>query len=68
VVARQRSRDGQEVLQAHLWDQQPIVLSQVEWDVIHAIDGEKSVTELGVDGVEDAIRRLAERGVIELVG
>jgi hypothetical protein len=68
VVARQRSRDGQEVLQAHLWDQQPVVLSQVEWDVIHAIDGSKSVAELGVDGAEDAIRRLGERGVIELVG
>jgi hypothetical protein len=67
VVARQRSRDGQEVLQAHLWDQQPIVLSQAEWDVLHAIDGSRSVADLGGESVEPAIRRLAQRGVIELV-
>ena len=67
VVARQRSRDGQEVLHAHLWDQLPVVLSQEEWDVLHAIDGRKSVAELGTNGTTDAVRRLAQRGVIELV-
>ena len=67
VVARQTSRDGQEVLHAHLWDELPVVLSQVEWDVVHAIDGRKSVSELGVAGADEAIRRLAQRGVIELV-
>ena len=68
VVARQRSRDGQEVLQAHVWEEMPVVLSQAEWDVLHAIDGYKSVGELGITGAEDAVRRLAQRGVIELVG
>jgi hypothetical protein len=68
VVARQTSRDGQEVLQAHLWDQEPIVLSETEWELVHAIDGSRSVAELGGGAVEGAVRRLAERGVIELVG
>jgi hypothetical protein len=68
VVARQRSRDGQEVLHAHVWEEAPVVLRQVEWDVLHAIDGRRRVAELGGEGVADAIRRLAERGVIELVG
>ncbi len=68
VVARQRSRDGQEVLHAHLWDQLPVVLSQDEWDVLHAVDGRRTVAEIGSNGTHDAIRRLAQRGVIELVG
>ena len=68
VVARQTSRDGQEVLQAHVWNQEPVVLSQAEWDVLHAIDGTRSVADLGNGSAEGAIRRLAQRGVIELVG
>jgi hypothetical protein len=69
VVARQRSRDGQEVLQAHVWEEMPVVLSQVEWDVLHAIDGQRSVAELaGSDEARAAVQRLAQRGVIELVG
>ncbi|HEX8053660.1 MAG TPA: hypothetical protein VF517_11775 [Thermoleophilaceae bacterium] len=69
VVARQRSRDGQEVLQAHVWEEMPVVLNQVEWDVLHAIDGQRSVAELaGSDEARAAVQRLAQRGVIELVG
>jgi hypothetical protein len=68
VVARQRSRDGQEVLQAHVWEEAPVVLSQVEWDLLHSIDGRRSVGELGGESVSGAIQRLAQRGVIELVG
>jgi hypothetical protein len=68
VVARQKSRDGQEVLQAHVWEQEPVVLSQAEWDVLHAIDGSRTIGDLGGSSVEGAIRRLAQRGVIELVG
>jgi hypothetical protein len=66
VIARQLSRDGQEVLQAHLWEEAPVVLSQAEWDLLHRVDGSRSVAELGADA--DAIARLARRGVIELVG
>ncbi|MDQ3933772.1 MAG: hypothetical protein M3340_03980 [Actinomycetota bacterium] len=68
VVARQVSRDGQEVLQAHVWEEAPVVLSQAEWDLVHAIDGRRSLAELGGGAVEPAVRRLAQRGVIELVG
>lgn len=72
VVARQQSRDGQEVLQAHVWEEAPVVLSEAEWHLVHSIDGRRSVAEL-VNGsspepVEAAVRRLAQRGVIELVG
>lgn len=68
VVARQTSRDGQEVLHAHLWDELPVVLTQAEWDVLHEIDGRKTVGEIGGNGTQDTVRRLAQRGVIELVG
>jgi hypothetical protein len=69
VLTRQTSRDGQEVLQAHVWEQAPVVLSQAEWDVLHAIDGRRSLGELGDPGaVAPAVQRLAARGVIELVG
>ncbi len=66
VMARQISRDGQEVLQAHLWEDAPVVLSQSEWDLLHAVDGRRSIAELGAD--QDAVRRPAQRGVLELVG
>jgi hypothetical protein len=65
VLARQFSRDGQEVLQAHLWEEQPVVLTPEEWDVLHSIDGKRTLGDLG-DGAE-AVKRLAQRGVIELV-
>ena len=68
VVARQQSRDGTEVLQAHVWEQEPVVLSQAEWDVLHSIDGTRTVADLGGDSAMAAIHRLAQRGVIELVG
>ncbi len=68
VMARQTSRDGQEVLQAHVWEEMPVVLSQAEWDLLHSIDGTRTVGDLGGGAVEGAIRRLAQRGVIELVG
>ena len=70
VVARQLSRDGQEVLQAHVWEEAPVVLSRAEWDVLHAIDGRRTVAELTEShgDVQPAIQRLAQRGVIELVG
>jgi hypothetical protein len=71
VVARQVSRDGQEVRQAHVWEEAPVVLNQVEWDVLHAIDGNRNVAELvnghNLEAVEGAVRRMAQRGVIELV-
>jgi hypothetical protein len=65
VFARQFSRDGQEVLQAHVWEEAPVVLTQRQWDLLHAIDGRRTLAELG--DVEADVRRLAERGVIELV-
>ena len=73
VVARQTSRDGQEVLQAHVWEQEPVVLSREEWNLLHAIDGNHTIGELsgaagGAEAADAAIRRLAQRGVIELVG
>jgi hypothetical protein len=76
VVARQSSRDGQEVLLAHVWEQPPVVLSAREWEILHAIDGARSVAELvhrlasgmgAPEALEMDIRRLAARGVIELV-
>jgi hypothetical protein len=76
VLARQYSRDGQEVLQAHVWEEPPVVLTRREWEIVHAVDGRRTVEQLSAslaNGIGDAraievdLRRLAGRGVLELV-
>ena len=76
-VARQYTRNAwQEVLLADVWGADPFRVSEAELEVLRAVDGGRSVeslsAELGRDGsspadVEAALRRLAERGAVDLV-
>ena len=77
TLTRQYSRgDGPEVVQAHVWEEQPVVLSEHELAALRAAGYETSVSEtaarLGSNGRAPAavtadIRRLARRAVIDLL-
>jgi len=69
VVVRQYVRDSwTEVLHADVWGEDPVPLSEVEFRLIRAVDGRPTVGDLARDAdTRAAIRRLAERGVLELV-
>lgn len=76
TVTRQLTRnDWQEVVQANIWNERPVALSEVDVALLRAIDGPTPVAEivdrLGGDGHERsmlgaAVRRLADQGVIDL--
>ena len=73
TVTRQLSRNiGQEVLQANVWNERPVTLDDADFALLQAIDGKTSVGDLLQRSSENGagpsrIRRLAERGVIDLV-
>ena len=76
-LTRQYSRDGgPEVLWANVWDENPVVLSAVELAAVRAarygLDLAGMTEELGGPGhdrgdVVDAVRRLGQRGVLDLL-
>ena len=76
TITRQVTRnDMQEVIQANIWNERPVSLSEEDVSVLRAIDGGTAVgaviARVSGDGVsasrvEASIRRLAERGVIDL--
>jgi hypothetical protein len=76
LLSRQYTRDWQELLQASVWNEPPVPLSRLAWDLLQAVDGRRTVAEVAVEvsngsdreAVEVELRRLAERGVIELAG
>jgi hypothetical protein len=72
TITRQYTRDGwNEMIQASVWDRDPVTLSVAEADLLHALDGRRSVRELAGngagEGVQEGVRRLAERGVLDLI-
>jgi hypothetical protein len=73
TVTRQYTRNAwQEVVQANVWNERPVMLSEQEFRLVQSVDGNRAAAELlgaaGVNGGGTAsIRRLAERGVIDLV-
>jgi hypothetical protein len=69
VVTRRYVRDSwAEVLQADVWGEDPVQLSEVEFRLIQAADARRTVGDLAGDpDTRAALRRLAERGVLELV-
>jgi hypothetical protein len=73
TVTRQYTRNAwQEVVQANVWNERPVTLSEQEFRLVQSVDGERTAAELlggiGLNGGGTAsIRRLAERGVIDLV-
>jgi len=69
-ITRQYTRERDlEVLQAHVWEQAPVGLEPHEFELLRAVDGRTPVRELTVDGEdsEASVRRLAERGALDLV-
>jgi len=77
TVTRQLTRnDWEEVVQANVWNERPVSLSEADLAVLRAIDGRTPVAtvidRVSGDGVEAStleasIRRLADRGVIDLL-
>jgi hypothetical protein len=76
TFTRRYTRNWDEMLEANVWDQDPVRLSEEEMRMLQAIDGERSMealtAQLGRDGVDGKavsarIRRLADRGVLDLV-
>ena len=69
AVVRQYLRDTwAEVLQADVWGEDPVPLSEAEFGLVQEVDGRRTVGDLARDAdARAALRRLAERGVLELV-
>lgn len=73
-VTQQHTRDGQELLQALVWEPEPIPipLTDREFRFLRAVDGSRSLDELArelgtaLSELEPDLRRLASRGAIEL--
>jgi hypothetical protein len=74
-LTRQYSRNQLEVRQAVLWGHGPVMLGELEFQILQSLDGGKPVPVLvdearsGVEAesVPGEIRRLAEHGVVDLV-
>ncbi len=70
TITIQRARDGSEYRQADVWGEPKVRLSDLDSAFLDAMDGSRSVEtlrgELGSE-IDEAVRRLAERGVIDLV-
>ena len=76
TLTRRVTREpGLEVLQADVWGQGPVKLSETGLAVLQALDGSRTVTEVAaaaangrdVASTRSELRSLAERGVIDLV-
>jgi len=65
TVARALTREpGREIAIADVWGEGKVQLTPAERELVAGLDGGRRVSELGG---ENAVRRLAERGVIDLV-
>jgi hypothetical protein len=77
TINRQLTRDhGREVMLADVWGEKKVLLSEPDSIVLRAIDGVQTVRELSsastattltAADTEAALRRLAQRGIIDLV-
>lgn len=76
-ISRRYTRDWDEAAQAELWDQAPVALSERDLAILSVVDGRLSVDDVvqrshsnGGGGKPElaALRRLAERGVLDLIG
>jgi hypothetical protein len=75
TFAHRYTRNWDDAYQATLYGEDPFTLSGSEFDLLRGIDGQRSVGALaaslastnGHDRVEQTLRRLASRGIIDLV-
>lgn len=75
-VTRHYNREWDEVLEANLWGEEPFGLTQLQYEVLRASDGQRTTSELvrrlagsdiEADDVRDAVRRLADLGALDLL-
>jgi hypothetical protein len=70
-VSRRYARDWSVVAQAEMWEEAPVALSEDDMALLEKIDGRRSAEEVlgaGSDGdAADSLRRLARRGVLDLI-
>ena len=67
TITRRVTRDpGREVIQADVWGTTPVTLDDREAQFLESLAAGRTVGDLGVD--EELVRRLAQRGVIDLLG
>ena len=77
TVTRQHTRDrSREIVQANVWNEKPVSLTPDQLTLLQALDGRTTVTALvadltsggrDADAVIEDVRRLCERGVLDLV-
>lgn len=67
TISREYTREWQEVVQARVWDEGPVMLDQRELDLLAAVDGRRTVAELAGEAGREPLIRLAQRGVLDLV-
>jgi len=69
-ITRRYSRDDwSESHWARVWDEEPVLLSPRQFELIGRVDGERSLRDLAAadgEAVKSEIRALAERGIIDL--
>jgi hypothetical protein len=78
TVSRQYMRSrGEEVLLADVWGEDPVRLTEAQFEVLRGVDGRRNLGTLGdelatnrlsAEAVRDEVVRLAERGVLDLIG
>jgi hypothetical protein len=67
-VSRRYTRDWAEAAEAQMWEGPPVALSADEMTLLEAVDGRRGAAELlGGDGADGSLRRLARRGVLDLL-
>jgi hypothetical protein len=75
-VSRRYTRDWSETVQAELWDEPPVSLSEQDVAVLRAVDGRRPARDVvsaatnggSTDSASSSVRYLAERGVLDLLG
>lgn len=75
TVTRQYTREWGELLQANVWEHDPLTLSEAEFELLRRADGRHRLDELvselpganGREALERWVRHLAENEAIELV-
>lgn len=73
TIVRQYTREWNQVVQANVWEERPLTLTESEVQILRLADGRRTlrslVEEMPTNGrsVEASVRRLAEHGALDLL-
>jgi hypothetical protein len=75
TLTRQYTREWGELLQANVWEHDPLTLTEAEFELLRRADGRRPLGELadglpggnGAERLEGWVRRLAEGSALELI-